>query len=83
MVLFRILCVLVLVYVLVSSHSWVEEATVVDQDGRHIGAAGYARNNGKIVSGRPHMLKLTALPVFRVDGVDVDREMTYKLPQRT
>ena len=25
--------------------------------------------------------KLTAPPVFRVEGVDVDREMTYKLPQ--
>ena len=27
------------------------------------------------------MLKLTALPVFRAEGVNIDQEMTYKLPQ--
>ncbi|ETN44763.1 uncharacterized protein HMPREF1541_10433 [Cyphellophora europaea CBS 101466] len=60
----RYLILLILVGIPVESHSWVEEAVVVDEHGQRIGPLGYARCN-----------------VFRIPGVDVDQEMTYKLPQ--
>lgn len=42
----RSFILLMLVGVPAESHSWVEEAAVVDGHGQRIGPLGYARNNG-------------------------------------